>query len=88
MGMSDFNETADVSVPVAGRALDQRLYHFRLVCSGFEQAHVTPGGESYVALAEGLQTVLRALGGAPHEHRTVTVFRRRCATRPAMRAWT
>lgn len=28
------------------------------------------GGESFVALAEGLQTALWALGGAPREHRS------------------
>lgn len=33
-----------------------------VVCSGFEHAHVILGGESYVALAEGLQNALRALG--------------------------
>ena len=38
--------------------------------SGFEHAHVILGGESYVALAEGLQNALWALGGAPLEHRS------------------
>lgn len=61
---------AELGVTVAGQALDRRLYHFRLVYSGFEHAHVVLGGESYVALAEGLQNALWALGGAPHEHRT------------------
>ena len=70
MGLSDFTEMADLGVTVAGIALDHRLYHFRLVCSGFEHAHVILGGESYVALAEGLQNALWALGGAPREHRS------------------
>lgn len=50
--------------------LDHRLYHFRLAYCGFEHAHVVPGGESFVALAEGLQNALWSLGGAPREHRT------------------
>ena len=50
--------------------LDHRLYHFRLAYSGFEHAHVVLGGESFVALAEGLQNALWALGGVPREHRT------------------
>ena len=50
--------------------LDHRLYHFRLAYSGFEHAHVVLGGESFVALAEGLQNALWSLGGAPREHRT------------------
>jgi hypothetical protein len=57
-------------VTIAGQPLDHRLYHFRLAYSGFEHAHVGLGGESYVALAEGLQNALWALGGAPREHRS------------------
>jgi transposase InsO family protein len=70
MGLSDFTEMGDLPVCVAGIALEHRLYHFRLACSGFEHAHVILGGESYVALAEGLQNALWALGGAPREHRS------------------
>ena len=70
MGLSDFTEMGDLAVTVAGVPLDHRLYHFRLVCSGFEHAHVILGGESYVALAEGLQNALWTLGGAPREHRS------------------
>ena len=69
-GLSDFTDMAELGVTIAGIVLDHRLYHFRLACSGFEHAHVILGGESYVALAEGLQNALWALGGAPHEHRS------------------
>ena len=70
MGLSDFTEMGDLEITVAGVPLDHRLYHFRLAYSGFEHAHVILGGESYVALAEGLQNALWALGGAPREHRS------------------
>lgn len=70
MGLSDFTEMGELRVGVAGVPLEHRLYHFRLACSGFEHAHVILGGESYVALAEGLQNALWALGGAPREHRS------------------
>lgn len=70
LGLSDFTEMDGLGITVAGVALDHRLYHFRLACSGFEHAHVILGGESYVALAEGLQNALWALGGAPREHRS------------------
>jgi hypothetical protein len=70
MGLSDFTDMGDAGVTVAGIALDHRLYHFRLAYSGFEHAHVVLGGESFVALAEGLQNALWSLGGAPREHRT------------------
>jgi transposase InsO family protein len=70
MGLSDFTEMGDLAVRVSGIELDHRLYHFRLACSGFEHVHVILGGESYVALAEGLQNALWTLGGAPREHRS------------------
>lgn len=70
LGLSDFTDMGDLGVLVAGQPLDHRLYHFRLMWSGFEHAHVILGGESYVALAEGLQNALWALGGAPAEHRS------------------
>ncbi len=70
MGLSDFTDMGDAGITVAGVPLDHRLYHFRLAYSGFEHAHVVLGGESFVALAEGLQNALWALGGAPREHRT------------------
>jgi transposase InsO family protein len=70
MGLSDFTDMADLGVTIVGERLDHRLYHFRLAYSGFESAHVILGGESYVALAEGLQNALWALGGSPREHRS------------------
>jgi hypothetical protein len=57
-------------VSIAGVPLDHRLYHFRLAFSGWEHAHVVLGGESFVALAEGLQNALWALGRAPLQHRS------------------
>src|SRR5690554_2610488 len=70
LGLSDFTDMNDLAVTVGGVQLDHRLYHYRLVYSGFEHAHVVLGGESFVALAEGLQNALWTLGGAPAEHRT------------------
>src|SRR5205085_7147711 len=70
LGLSDFTDMGDLGIVVAGTPLDHRLYHFRLAYSGFEHAHVVLGGESFVALAEGLQNALWSLGGAPAEHRT------------------
>jgi transposase InsO family protein len=70
MGLSDFCDMRDLGVSIAGVPLDHRLYHFRLPFSGFESAHVVLGGESFVALAEGLQNALWTLGGAPQQHRS------------------
>jgi hypothetical protein len=68
--LSDFTEAGELGVTVAGAPLAHRLYHFVLACSGWEHAEVVLGGESFVALAGGLQDALWALGGAPREHRT------------------
>lgn len=70
VGLSDFTDMAALGIAIAGVPLDHRLYHFRLAYSGFEHAHVVLGGESFTALAEGLQNALWSLGGVPREHRT------------------
>ncbi len=58
LGLSDFTDASALGITIAGVALAHRLYHFRLAFSGFEHAHVVLGGESFVALAEGLQNAL------------------------------
>jgi hypothetical protein len=69
-GLSDFTDASALGVSIAGVPLEHRLYHFRLAFSGWEHVRVVLGGESFVALAEGLQNALWALGGAPAEHRS------------------
>ena len=68
LGLSDFTDMSSAGVTIAGQPLDNRLYHFRLAYSGFEHTHVVLGGESFVALAEGLQNALWSFGGVPREH--------------------
>jgi hypothetical protein len=70
LGLSDFTDTGELGITIAGIVLEHRLYHFRLAFSGFAHAHVVLGGETFVALAEGLQNALWALGGVPLEHRS------------------
>ncbi|MGN8021344.1 IS21 family transposase [Phyllobacterium sp. 22229] len=70
LGLSDFTDASGLGVTIAGRPLDHLFYHFRLVWSGFEHAHVILGGESFVALAEGLQNALWSVGGTPLYHRS------------------
>ena len=69
-GMSDFTDMGELAFTVAGQPLEHRLYHFILAYSGWEYAEVVLGGESYTALACGLQNALWALAGAPAEHRS------------------
>ena len=65
---------------MAGEPLAHKLYHFRLEYSGFSHAAVVLGGESYAALADGLQDALWALGGVPGEHWTDSLPGRRFGT--------
>ena len=67
--LSDFTDMADVGVSIAGQTLDHRLYHFVLAYSAWEHAEPVLGGESFTALAVGLQNALWSLGGVPAEHR-------------------
>lgn len=62
LGLSDFTAMGDLGVSIAGVPLDHRLFHFRVAFSGWEHGHVVLGGESFVALAEGLQNASWALG--------------------------
>lgn len=70
MGLSDFTRLKDVTITIQGRPFRHLLYHFRLAFSGWCSVKVIHGGESYSALAEGLQDALWRLGGVPHEHRS------------------
>lgn len=70
IGLSNFTDMNAAGITIAGIALDHRLYQFRLVYSGFEHPYAVLGGESFAALAEGMQNALWSLGGAPGEHRT------------------
>ncbi len=70
-GLSDFTDASALGISIAGVPLEHRLYHFRLAFSGWQHVRVVLGGESFVALAEGLQNALWALGGAPAAFRNL-----------------
>jgi hypothetical protein len=70
LGLSDFTVADDLGVLIDGQAFDHRLYQFTLAHSGWRHALVVTGGESFLALATGLQAALWRLGGVPEEHRT------------------
>ena len=69
-GLSDFTTLKGVIITIQGEVFKHLLYHFRLAFSRWSSMMVVTGGESYTALAEGLQDALQRLGGAPQEHRT------------------
>lgn len=70
LGLSDFTVCNELDVRVAGQPFAHRIYQFALAYSGWRHGEVLTGGESFIALAQGLQNALWALGGVPEEHRT------------------
>jgi len=68
-GLSDFTHPR-TPVTIQGKVFEHLLYQFRLAFSGWRYVHIIQGGESYSALADGLQNALSKLGGVPQEHRT------------------
>ena len=68
--LSDFTVADELNVSIAGMAFPHRLYQFALAYSGWRYAEVVLGGESYMALASGLQNALWVIGGVTEEHRT------------------
>jgi len=70
MGISDFTTLKGVTITIVGQDFPHILYHFRLAYSGWSFMKVIQGGESYTALANGLQEALWRLGAVPKEHRT------------------
>lgn len=70
LGLSDFTKLKQTTITIAGHVFEHLLYHFRLIYSKWSSVKVIMGGESFSALAEGLQSALQRLGGAPLEHRT------------------
>lgn len=69
LGMADFTWVKE-PVTIAGEPLRHKLFHYRLVASGWAYAQVTYGGESFSALSDGLQNAFRASGGVPRQLRT------------------
>ena len=68
--ISDFTDASELRITIRKEALPHRLYHFRLSFSGWEFAQVVQGGESYTALAEGMQNAFWIIGGVTETHRT------------------
>lgn len=68
-GLSDFSHP-NTAITIQGKDFTHLLYQFRFAYSGWRYVQVVLGGESYSALADGLQSALMLAGGSPLEHRT------------------
>lgn len=69
LGIMDFT-WAHFTVTIQGTALKHRLFNYRLPASGWSYAEVVYGGESFVAVATGLQNAFSQSNGVPKEVRT------------------
>ncbi|MGH8240465.1 MAG: IS21 family transposase, partial [Steroidobacteraceae bacterium] len=70
LGLSDFTVCDELAITIAGVVLPHRLYQFAFAHSGWRHACIVLSGESFQALASGLQEALWMAGGVPEEHRT------------------
>lgn len=70
LGLSDFTVADELGICIDGLAFPHLLYQFAFAHSGWRHARVVLGGESFQALASGLQEALWMAGGVPEEHRT------------------
>ena len=68
-GLSDFSHP-NTEITLQGKVFTHLLYQFRFAYSGWRYVQIVLGGESYSALADGLQSALVLAGGSPLEHRT------------------
>ena len=65
----DRSRPPQVGPPPALGGFAQAVLIYLFAYSGFEHAPVVLGGESFVALAEGMQNALWSVGGAPRASR-------------------
>jgi hypothetical protein len=70
MGISDYTWMNKLNIIVANEAFEHKLYHYRLVYSGWTYVQVCLGGESFESLSSGLQNAFWRSGGVPATHRT------------------
>jgi hypothetical protein len=70
MGISDYTWANELNITLSGTAFKHKLYHYRLVFSGWTYVEVILGGESFESLSSGLQNAFWQSGGVPKTHRT------------------
>ena len=63
IGFCDFTKVKRVVITLRGEPFPHLLFHYRLAWSGWCYGQLIHGGESFVALSEGLQNALAACGG-------------------------
>jgi len=70
MGISDYTWMNKLNITLNGDEFKHKVYHYRLVYSGWTYVQVILGGESFESLSSGLQNAFWRSGGVPATHRT------------------
>jgi hypothetical protein len=70
MGISDYTWMNKLNITLSGNEFKHKVYHYRLVYSGWTYVQVILGGESFESLSSGLQNAFWRSGGVPATHRT------------------
>ena len=70
MGISDYTWMNKLNITLSGNEFKHKVYHYRLVYSGWTYVQVILGGESFESLSSGLQNAFWRSGGVPETHRT------------------
>jgi hypothetical protein len=70
MGISDYTWMNKLNITLNGNEFKHKVYHYRLVYSGWTYVKVVLGGESFESLSSGLQNAFWRSGGVPATHRT------------------
>lgn len=65
--LSDLNQLRETEITINGSPPEHKLFHFRPGWSRWSQIRVITSGESFTALAEGMQEALAQQGGCPRE---------------------
>ncbi len=68
MGISDYPWMNKLNITLAGNKFEHKLYHYRLVFSGWTYVQVCLGGESFESLSSGLQNAFWRSGGVPNSY--------------------
>lgn len=70
MGISDYTWMNKLEISIAGQVFSHKLFHYKLVFSGWTYVQLVFCGESFESLSTGLQNAFWRSGGVPQTHRT------------------
>ena len=70
-GLVDFTLCKGLTIVIAGKVFNFRLFHFRLAYRKWSYLHIVQGGESYTALTGGIAEAFKRLGATPNENGAV-----------------